>query len=747
MRGMQSMKSILLAASALTALPAMAQEAETDNGQLEEIVVTAQRQSESLLKTPVAVSALTTGDLARQGIASSFDLSASVPSLQVTSAFGEAQPNFTMRGIGVGNEYGANQVSPVGIYTDDNYLSARTMHGLQLYDLERIEAVRGPQGTLYGRNTTGGAINFISVKPSLKPGTTGFVEAGYGRFNEVRASAAVEGTLSEDTLGFRASVNYVQADGYVKNIFPGQPDANSRDSLAGRLIIRAKPSDRLDLMLKVTGSKGRPTQAAAFHLNDGSGVSGYLRSSDNLSFFETNQPDLGRNDVANAGVQFTANYELTDTLSIQSLTAYDWSRQHLTQEGSGTPVIGFLQTHYQDTFNQFNQEVKLAYDSENTDFQAGVYYGWDEVENVDRYRLVKVLYIYQTFNQVRKSSAAFAQLHQKFGNLGFTLGLRYTKDRSRFGDAYSFITGFADPTTSPAFTTYGFSPTDPNAASITFTHGSITTGGMIIPEATQRKSSSKLTGKVGLDYTFDDGTMAYGHFSRGYRAGSFSSQFFAGNPIDFVPPEEVDAYELGFKTKFLDGRANLTAAAFLTKYRNQQLNEVIGTTGFIRSAPGSTIKGFELEVNARPVPSLTANFAFTYLDATYDKLTLSGTVLDGNTLPNAPKVTINAGFDWTLGQLGAGSIVFSPNVTYTSKQYFSPFNDKAGNQNLNAPDIFLVDASVGWESDNLDLRLWTTNLTNKKYFMYGLNLRGSFGYDYMLHAPPRSYGVRAKYKF
>ena len=274
MRGLRPLTGMLLGTAAVLAQPAMAQDAATgDSDQLEEIVVTAERRSESLMTVPVAVSALTTNDLARQGITSSFDLSASVPSLQVTSAFGEAQPNFTMRGIGVGNEYGANQVSPVGVYTDDNYLSARTMHGLQLFDLDRIEAVRGPQGTLYGRNTTGGAINFISVKPNLEAGTRGFVEVGYGRFREIRAQGAVEGTLSEDTLGFRASVNYVHADGYVKNIFPGQPDANSKDSIAGRLIVRAKPSDKLDVTLKFTGSKGKPTQAAAFHLNDGTGTS------------------------------------------------------------------------------------------------------------------------------------------------------------------------------------------------------------------------------------------------------------------------------------------------------------------------------------------------------------------------------------------------------------------------------------------------------------------------------------------
>lgn len=754
MKGLRILACMLMGSTSMLAQGVHAQEAPQDGAAegasagIGEIVVTAQRRSESLMKVPVAVSALTTDDLARQGVVSSFELSGSVPSLQVTSAFGEAQPNFTMRGIGVGNEYGANQVSPVGIYTDDNYLSARTMHGLQLFDLERIEAVRGPQGTLYGRNTTGGAINFVSNKPTLEAGTRGYVEGTYGRFQEVRGQGAIEGTLIDDVLGFRASVNYVEANGFVKNIYPGQPDANSKDSIAGRLIIRAKPTEKLDVMLKFTGSKGKPTQAAVFHLNDGRGISNYHREDDGLSFFETNQPDLGFNDIKNAGAQMTVNYELSDSLSVQSLTAYDWSKQALTLEGSGTPVVGFLQINYGDTYKQFNQELKFMFDREGTNLQAGLYYGYDKIDNVDKYRLVQALYFYQHYMQVRKSKAIFAQLDQDItDNLGFTLGLRYTKDTNRHYDAYSYLTTFADPATSPAFSNYDFDPADPDAAAVTFTHGSILPNGTIVPEDTKKRKSSRLTGKIGLNYTFDGGTMVYGHFSRGYRAGSFSSQFYGGNPIDFVSPEKVDAYEMGFKTRLFNGLANLTGAAFLTKYKNQQLNEVIGTTGYIRSAPGSTIKGVELELAGRPVPTLDAKLSFTYLDATYDKLTLSGTNLDGNTLPNAPEVTINAGFDWKLTPLGSGEIVFSPNLVYTSKQYFSPFNDKAGNQNLNMPGQVLADASLGWESDQVNVRLWMTNIFNKKYFMYGLNMRDAFGYDYMLHAPPRMYGITTRYRF
>lgn len=730
-----------LAAAALSPVSAFAQ-AEADQGVVD-IVVTAQRRSESLMSVPVAVSAISNEDMARQGIANSLDLSGAVPSLQVTSAFGNAQPNFTMRGIGVGNEYGANQVSPVGIYTDDNYLSARTMHGLQLFDLERVEAVRGPQGTLYGRNTTGGAINFISVKPKLEGGTTGFVEAGYGRFNAVTASGAIEGTLIEDKLGFRASVNYDHARGYVKNIYPGQPDANSRDSLAGRLIIRAKPTDKLDIMLKLTAATSDPTQAAAFHRNDGSGVSTYHREDDGLSFFETNQPSMGRSKVKNKGVQLNVNLELTDSLSLQTLTAYDRAKQGLTQEGSGTPVVGFLQTNYVDTYNQFNQEIKLSYDSDSTKVQGGLYYGWDKINNVDRYRLVKSLYIYQHYKQVRKSAAIFLQVDQNLTEqLVATLGVRYTKDKSKHYDAYSFITAI-DPAVAPDFFAYEF---DPSAPGTGFTHGSISPDGVITPEAAKRRKSNRLTGKAALSYKFDSGALIFANYSRGYRAGSFSSQFFA-SPIDFVSPEKVNAFEVGAKGRVLDGRLALSGAAFLTKYKNQQLNEVIGTTGYIRSVPGSEIKGVEFEANGRWSSSLKTNFAITYLDAKYEKLTLSGVNLDGNTLPNAPKLTVNAGFDWTVGKLGNGDVVFSPNVIYTSKQYFSPFNKEDGNQFLVGKENAKVNVSLGWEGEQLGVRAWVNNLTNVKMFNYGLNLRGSFGYDYMLHAPPRTYGVSAKYKF
>ncbi len=179
---------------------------------------------------PLAVSALSGDDLAQKGISNSAQLAAAVPNLQINSPFGNTQPNFSLRGIGVANEYNSNQASPVGVYIDDVYLAPRTSHGMGLFDLDRIEVLRGPQGTLFGRNTTGGAVNFITKKPSLS-GSNGYVELGYGNFNTFTGKAAVETALSEDSIGLRLAVNYAKGDGQIENVAVGGRDPNSVDTL------------------------------------------------------------------------------------------------------------------------------------------------------------------------------------------------------------------------------------------------------------------------------------------------------------------------------------------------------------------------------------------------------------------------------------------------------------------------------------------------------------------------------------
>jgi iron complex outermembrane receptor protein len=215
-----------------------------------DIVVTAQRRSQALLDVPLAISALSGDMLASKGITNSADLATAVPNLQVSSPYGSTQPNFSLRGISVANEYNSNQASPIGVYIDDVYIASRTSQGMGLFDLNRVEVLRGPQGTLFGRNTTGGAINFITMSPSLS-GDRGYAEAGYGNFNTFVAQGAVEATMVEDQLGVRIAANYEKGDGKIKNLFPGGLDPNSVDTLQGRVSLRIRPGNGpLDIKIR-----------------------------------------------------------------------------------------------------------------------------------------------------------------------------------------------------------------------------------------------------------------------------------------------------------------------------------------------------------------------------------------------------------------------------------------------------------------------------------------------------------------
>ena len=263
----------LLAISIAATTPALAQETPQTGG-LEEIIVTATKRSENLQDVPVAVSAISQTALQNQGVFETSDLNHSMPNLQVSSPYGQQQPNFSLRGVGVGTDFNANAASPVGVYVDEVYQAFRASHGQQLYDLEQIEVVRGPQGTLYGRNTTGGAINFITHKPSLH-GTSAYLTVGYGSYNRVNAEGAIEFTPVEDKVGVRIAGTYIHSDPYMHNLLPAglnksapglptaaaygnmssgkQPGITESYGFRGTLVI--KPTDRVTLTLKGYAAK------------------------------------------------------------------------------------------------------------------------------------------------------------------------------------------------------------------------------------------------------------------------------------------------------------------------------------------------------------------------------------------------------------------------------------------------------------------------------------------------------------
>jgi iron complex outermembrane recepter protein len=373
---------------ALCAAPSYAQTAPVEDGGLSDIVVTAQKREQNLQDVPAAVSAFSAEAMQQRGVTETSDLMGTLPNLQVTSAYGDTQPNFSLRGISVANEFSASTASPVGVYVDEVYQSFRASHGQQLYDLQRVEVLRGPQGTLYGRNTTGGAINFITRRPELK-GTNGYLTLGYGKYSTFKADGALELTLAEDKFGVRAAFTRTKGDGYTFNPTLNKDFANS-DSIAGRLSVRFKPSDTVDITFKGYAAKNDPRQDIPYGI-------GYLAGRTNAGGYSrfAPRPELGgrtlkQNEIqaeaageyftSSRGLSLNVTAELSDAMTVTSITGYDYGKYRLSPFDCDGSPIDICSIRYNSQSKNFNQDLRLTYDSDRLKLIGGLYYGKDTID-------------------------------------------------------------------------------------------------------------------------------------------------------------------------------------------------------------------------------------------------------------------------------------------------------------------------------------------------------------------------------
>jgi len=405
--------TILLATASivpLTAMPAIAQsdpappavdETGTNDVGLADIVVTAQKRSQNLQDVPVAVSALAGEELQSRGVSETSDLQGFVPSLQITTPYGRTQPNFSLRGVSVANEFSASTASPVGVYVDEVYQSFRASHGQQLYDLDRVEVLRGPQGTLYGRNTTGGAISFFSNKPQLGD-SKATITAGYGNYNTRTLEGAVEATLIPDVLGIRFAGTYAKGDGWQYNPVQDR-HVGTTNTVAGRVSVRWKPSSDLDINLKGYFARDNPLAPNPYALGqlaDGRDVLGYSR----FDPAQNGGRALNRNEVAadTGGRYFTSSkglalniaLTLSDQVSVTSITGYDTGKYRNSPfdcDGSPNSVCAL---RYNSTSKNFNQDLRFNYKSDKLNLVAGLYYGVDKIDTrneIDFFGVLKPL--------------------------------------------------------------------------------------------------------------------------------------------------------------------------------------------------------------------------------------------------------------------------------------------------------------------------------------------------------------------
>ncbi|GAB7552326.1 TonB-dependent receptor [Novosphingobium sp. 11B] len=859
--------SICALAVGLTS-PAFAQESQdtASQGGLHEIIVTATKRSENLQDVPVAVSAISSETLQSKGVFETSDLNASMPNLQVSSPYGSQQPNFSLRGVGVGTEFNANAASPVGVYVDEVYQAFRSSHGQQLYDLEQIEVVRGPQGTLYGRNTTGGAINFITRKPKLS-GTNGYATIGYGNYNRINGEAAIEVTPVEDKVGIRIAGTYVDSDPYLRNrLAPGlntsaaggasglnqvndrSPGGTKSYGIRGTL--RVKPTDTLDITLKgyyakAVGGTEPPLPTGQSKTSDvidytspnfllgglfgslapaGLLPASYSQSGEGLGLKEIQADTIGKALTRSEGVVLTVKAELGDSLDLVSVSGYDSGRylQSIT-DCDGTP-LRMCAIGYQSNFNAFNQDLRFVLDRQAFKLILGGGYGRDSITADNRPDFFNFLSDVRAavglpdtyfnpggaFNGTALSAGSLptgirATNHSKqkrtswalYGEgsyeitptLKLTAGLRYTIDKTRFMDGITTyyddagnarmitVSDFNDPALG---NTYFIEPVRDEAGNIVIP--SYRDLGVPMPGGLERSGKSKkFTGRAILDWKPIDDVMLYASFSRGYRAGTFNGLAYgSANQVYFVRPEQVNAYEIGFKSRFLNNRVQVNGAFFYYDYKGQQGQVVDNTATANLIALDGTLKGFEADIQFAATDRLTLTASVGILDSKYKGYdqaacaakdlsgqfpaqdgscvqTSGGNVsVGGNPFPYAAKSSLNFGFDWDAVELGGGTIKLHGDASYTGRYYFDSFKDysrgplpsvASGKFGEGNGDYWLLNGRISYDTPRYTISVWGKNLTNKVYYPYGISLENLFGNGYRVRGLPRTYGIEATMRF
>jgi iron complex outermembrane receptor protein len=722
------LSSVALAACLATAAAAQ----EDDSAQAGEIIVTANKRSENLQDVAISVSAVG-GDALEKGRTTQIDeLVTKVPNLQLTSTVGENTPIFALRGVSL-NDFSLNQSGPVATYYDEVYKGNFALLGIALFDLDRVEVLRGPQGTLYGKNTTGGAVNLISRAPKLGQ-TEGYFNLGYGNYDRIDVNGAINTPLGENAA-LRVAGTFARADGWFENVLPGQPDLASVREYGLRAALYFEPSDRVDITLRGSTSYQNPRNYGIFAQPEAVNRPGLERR-------EIAANETSRRRARTYSLALTANIDLSDTLALTSITSWDKGSLNFVEDTDGQG-IALLEIPYSARANQIAQDLRLTSDFDGPfNFILGAYYNREKVFNASTFRIAQdvasggdvdgngvvndadcaattageACQFGNSFDQIKKSFAIYTDMSFELSEtVALKGGLRFTRDTGR----------------QPNFIAQQIGPS-----------GAVLGATIPTPATPLSYGISNLSGKIGLDFQVAPDNLLYATYSRGFRAPSFNAQaFFDPSELNVAEAEEVDSFELGAKNQFADRAVTLNLAAFYYKYRNQQFINVDPATAAqtLLNIPRSRIWGGEAELTARPSDTITLRGSLGVLDAQIERGTVSGANVAGNDLTNAPALTASAGIDATFYEGDAGSFSGTLDLAYTASQFF----DVVNTPRLEQEGYALLSGFIRWESANgrLNASIWGKNLTNEFYFTSRVDLLAGFGFDYNHVAAPRTYGV------
>lgn len=750
----------LLTAGAIL-LPGYAAPALAQRGMLEEVIVTAQRREENLQETPISVTALNTESLNELRARDVEGISDYTPGLMVAPTVGgSVNASISIRGA-VNTNNNLSRDNAVGLYLDGVPIAKTSGAIFDAVDLERMEVLRGPQGTLYGKNTIGGAINLVTRKPSGE--LDGYLQLGAGNENLFEGRGALDlpavGQVGEGLGEFRARVSGFirERDGFYENSDDSEPDFDNRDQWGARVDLALRPTERLKLEYGYDrfDARQRPTMLA-------------LTNSDTFAFVipplypvvaaatSEDRPDGIANDSAHKsdvdieGHALTATYDLPGTalgdLTLKSITGYrDLHTLSLSDfDGTGLDMFRF---RIENDFEQFTQELQLLGSAPRLEYVLGLFYYEDEWDT-DNPRWIFQFggddFDVSQRGATDESVAVFGQATWTppilDDRLDLTFGARWTEETK---DVHSV---WVDRDV------YDANPADPSSgAFVRDAQGNpvFSPSGDLMP-LQEKDSWSEVTPMAVAAWHFSDAVNGYAKISTGFKSGGFNGVATTNRAFETpFDPETMTTYELGLKSRLWENRAQLNLSVFHNDYSDFQAGrfsqEAIST--IIVNAGDASMQGVELELTARPTQNLDLTLNYAFLDSEYDNFQdgEGNDISDDRYFAYAPRNTVFASLKYTFDPFSFGELSARADYAWKDDFYVGILDDPT--TNVDAYGLFnarlqLDRIPVG--DGRLRIAAWGNNLTDEEYWTTAINLSV---FTVNQWADPRSYGVEVNYDF
>lgn len=715
------------------AIHAQPQEPVARTAALEEVIVTAQRRQESLQDVPIAVVAMSADELTHRGIDATIGLPEAVPSVQLT----RSGPSgiFFMRGVGntsggVGEE-GAN-----AFYVDGVFMPDLSQSVLRFNNIERVEVLKGPQGTLFGRNASGGLVHVITREPGQE--SVADIRLGYANYNTTSGQLYVAGPLTDSLAADVAITVADQGEGWGRNRLTG-----SHTGKGWHWGLRSKwvwePTDRSKFILSGEYMKLADSTASTYHVAPGSvGVGGTVTPGGDGYDTVTSDPNSVHQEIY--GLNLTAEFDLGAAMltSLSAMRRLEM-RSQLDPDAGPLPLFGIdlnVETE------AFQQEFRLASnDVDPFSWQVGLFYLYSTAEQLPQIsRGLALAPLDRLESYARQTTSSYAA----FGEAGYairptthlTAGLRYTLDDKDFKGRQVGLIG-----TTPAS----------------------------VLARKDSTSDEELTWRLSIRQDLTDHINVYASYNRGFKSGVYALNAYPWDPVE---PQTIDAYEVGMKAELLDSRLRLNLAAFYYEIDDYQVRAATGpgATTLLLNAASVDVEGFEIEFEAVPLEGLTVFGSATFLKSEFSSfpfapytypnpavctpgggapgvstgvpvggaITCLGSAA-GNDTPLAPEFagTLGASYAFPVGP--AGELRLSAMYSYNDGYYFEIDN------RLEQPSYGVLNASVAYHPDqHWGIEFWARNLTNDRYYVQKL---GSALADLAVQAAPRTYGVNLSYRY